>query len=224
MSPMSQVLQPQDNSNLVDDTMLALALNGIKSARGAKGSKAAQEIQYTVVRELGVEDLDLILNPPPVNSAQPQILKIRNTHHTLARLMAQGIDGVEISAITGISASRQSILKNDPAFKELLHYYASQVEAKFLDVHERLAALGTDAVETLHDRLEESPDNFTNKQLMELVELTLDRSVAPKKSTAGNNANIASAPPVINIAFVAPPQLPSPALSPQITLDIEPQP
>jgi hypothetical protein len=104
------------------------------------------------------------------------LLRIRHAHHTLARLIAEGKKDIEISAITGYSPSRISILKGDPAFADLVAYYTSQVEAIFVDVHERLKTLTVEAIEELATRLEENPESFTSRDLLLVAELAADRS------------------------------------------------
>jgi len=89
--------------------------------------------------------------------------------------------------ITGYSPSRISILQADPAFAELVAYYATQAEQVYLDVHQRLAALGIASMDELQERLESDPESFKNRELMSLVELTMDRTVAPAKGGKGTD-------------------------------------
>jgi len=143
-----------------------------------RSRRKAQELEAVVVKELAPEDLKLISAAEPIGAVTPYVAKLRYSHHKLARLLASGVSQTEASYITGYSISRISILKNDPAFGELLSYYASITEEKFIDVQERLASLGLSTIDELQDRLESDPTVFSNKALMELAELTLDRSVS----------------------------------------------
>ena len=172
----------------------------IPSARGGR-KRSAMQVECDFVRDLNELDLDLVINPPPVGVAIKPLTRIRNTHHALARLVAEGRKHVEITAITGTSMSRLSVLLGDPAFRELVNYYSEQKEAVYLDVHQRLANLGMAAVEELQERLEEDATVFSNRELMELGELMLDRSVAPSKA-GGSTAAPGGAPTVsINVSF-----------------------
>lgn len=162
----------------------------IPSARG----KRATPIVLEYVRDLNEGDLEMILNPPPKGIETSPLMKLRNTHHQLARLMAEGRPQAECSLITGYCPSRISILKNDPAFKELVAYYQTQAEAVYLNVHERLAALGMSTIEELQERLESDPERFTNKELMDLGELLLDRTVAPPKGVKGSSPTSGDTP------------------------------
>lgn len=114
-------------------------------------------------------------------AATPALQNLRPSHHTLARLMAKGLKQVDVSAITGFSQSRISILKRDPAFGELLEHYAGQVEAVNVELLEKVKLLAGDALAELHGRLDTDPEGFSNGALLELVKASLDRSgVGPK--------------------------------------------
>jgi hypothetical protein len=89
----------------------------------------------------------------------------------------------QVSVSLGYSLSRISILKSDPTFRELLSYYEKQHEALHLDVQERLINLGLDSIETLQSRLDDDPDEFSNKELLEVAEMALDRTGHGKSST-----------------------------------------
>ncbi len=158
----------------------SLAMLG--SARG--GSRRAKGIGFTVMRPLGEEDLPTLLNRPAVGSMTPHITKIRETHHHLARLLSEGRKDVEVCAITGYSQSRISILKHDPSFVELLAYYSGQQAKAHQNVHERLARVGTVALEVIEERLLDAPESFSHRDLLAVTETTLDRSVAPPKTRA----------------------------------------
>ena len=181
------------------DFLESIIFDQIGSARG----KRSGPLELVVMRELNGGDLDLLRNPPAQGQIVAPLQRLRHTHHMLARLLAEGRPGVECSMITGYSQSRISILQNDPAFKELVAYYAQQTEAKYLDVHERLASLGIDTIEELHERLDTQPEKITTRELMELAELTLDRSVAPPKGAAAKGQG-GGVPVSVSINFVNP--------------------
>lgn len=173
----------------------------------ARGRKAAP-LTLTKLRDLTDADALAISegNLPSKDSHPAPIKTIRATHHALARLLAQGVRDGEASAITGYCPSRISILKQDPTFSELISYYSSQVEEKFLDTHERLAKLGQSFIDEIQERLEAAPEEFSIGQLYGGAELCLDRSSAPPKGKGpGGGANPqGAAPPQIAITFVTP--------------------
>lgn len=126
----------------------------------------AEEIATACAEEMGIQ-------PIPLKS-------LRQSHHSLAKLLAQGAKPQAASAILGISPSRISILQADPQFAELLAYYAGMEKAAWADARadmaERLSAIGFDSLEVLAERLEEDPDQFSNKELLSMVEASADRT------------------------------------------------
>lgn len=148
------------------------------SNRGRQAS-----FQMTYIRDLVDEDVPGILNPPKYLSAGPvpSIQRMRQRHHSAARLMAEGRPTVEIMQITGYSNSRLSILKQSPDFAELIQSYKLQKDTVYLDVHARKAELQTMIVDELKDRLEDdsSAAQFTNRELAELLKVTTDPNPPP---------------------------------------------
>lgn len=190
----------------LDEITLSLL---VPPARGRRPSSALMEY----VRDLRLSDIQALDSPVPLGIRTPQLTRIRNTHHALARALADGISQTEAGYITGYSPSRISILKQDPSFQELVEYYKTQAQAKYLDVHQRLATLGISTLEELQERLEHRPEGFANRELMEMAELCLDRSVTAKAAQPGG-AGIA-----ISIKFERPE-----AAGPLIDQDPDPQP
>lgn len=111
-----------------------------------------------------------------LGSQTPALKKIRDVHHRIALLLAQGLKPGEVSGVTGFSPSRISILQNDPSFKELLAFYRERQKEIRIDALSRLDLLGADVVAELHHRLEEDPEGFSVKNLTDLAAMTLDRT------------------------------------------------
>jgi hypothetical protein len=152
-------------------------------------------------RDLVESDIKAMWTAPKLPVASQQLVKLRNTHHMLARLLAEGRPNEECALITGYTPSRVSVLKQDPAFQELVIYYEGQTKQQYLDVHARLAAFGLSTVDELQRRLEDDPESFKNRELMELAQLLLDRTVAPP--IAGRNGSNGTGPmPGLNINIV----------------------
>ena len=125
-------------------------------------------------RELTPADIEALGLPRP---AAPSALKrIRDSHHAVARLVAEGRMGVEISALTGYTSSSISILKNDPAFAELVEFYRAEQRDAFASLADRLALLSLDTVQELQTRLADDPDGFTVKELHEQLKIAADRT------------------------------------------------
>lgn len=140
--------------------------------------KRPKNISATVTRLLQESDLHALasLQEGSLGAESRPLMKIRHSHHTLARLLADGMPAVQASAITGYSQSYISIIQADPAFKATIDYYREQKSEIYFDLHERLKALGIDAVEEIQSRLAENPDNLTTRELKELAEMVLDRT------------------------------------------------
>lgn len=157
--------------NLIDEV-----LGGGLYPPASRGRRPTISLSY--VRDLEESDVKALwdLKPGDLGTDTPVLKSIKSSHHMLARCLADGKSGEEAAIITGYSTSRISILQLDPAFKQLIEYYKTQVERCFVNVYERLAALGIDSIEELQKRLDEEPESFTLGQLMDLAELTLDRS------------------------------------------------
>lgn len=124
--------------------------------------------------------LHIALAGPPSGEAAPPaptgLKAVRTRHHRLAALLAQGCRPAEASLLTGFAPATISTLQSDPAFKELLEHYRAQDEVVWVDFRRALAGLSEDALDELRARLRDVPESFTNKDLMELLRSTADRS------------------------------------------------
>lgn len=134
---------------------------------------------------------DLSAPKPPVAAGTPPLKRIRAVHHQVARLLASGMKQSEVSLHTGFCASRLSILKNDPSFNELVSHYQTVEEEVFVDTRKRVAALGVSVAEVLHDRVLESPDDMSTKELTNLLSAALDRGgFAPVQRSITTTTNM----------------------------------
>jgi len=153
----------------------------VPPSRSARAAPLVHEFDGVITPE----DVALLVENPSRGSETNALVTLKTRHHKLAQLLAEGIPDIEASLITGYTQTRISILKNDPAFKELLAHYRGVQKEVFINVHERLAGLSMDALEELHQRLEDKPESFTIKQLQDLIPLGFDRSGFGPKSTQG---------------------------------------
>lgn len=131
-------------------------------------------LDFAVVRELTASDI-YIRQTLGADSQTPKVKSLRATHHKLAQCLAMNFSDTEASISTGYSLNRISILKGDPSFQELLSFYSQKREEIFVDVQQRMAGFATDAVEVLQERLTETPEKFSNKDLNDLIKTTADR-------------------------------------------------
>lgn len=136
--------------------------------------RVAAELEFSIVRELRASDLALLAvsaGTPPVN-----IKKLSERHHALARLLAAGVSMQEAAAVTGYDYFRVGVLKGDPAFQELLAFYRGKVDEQFMSTMDQIAGLSQDVIREIRDRLEDKPEDFSVKELRELLVSTADRS------------------------------------------------
>lgn len=174
-----------------------------------------REISVEIVRGLTAEDIPRLQMPLPQATAPIPIKQLRASHHQLAQLLCQGRPDSEVSLITGYSLSRISILKSDPTFKELMAGYQEIRNQVFVDTLERMKILGLSTLDELQERLEQSPERWSNRELMEMADLML---VKPKLATPmgqgsflGGSGGPASGV-TLNIKFVQ-------SETPQLTID-----
>lgn len=164
----------------------------------AQGNRRGVPLAIDFIRALEPDDVRG-LSGAVAAPARP-LLQLRHIHHQLAMLICQGTDNCEVALITGYAPAYISKLQGDPAFQELIQYYATQREQVFVNVLERLKCLGLTSAEELARRLEEQPEKFTNREIMELTELAL---VKPTEAIAKGKAQGQGTPGVnISVSFV----------------------
>lgn len=111
-----------------------------------------------------------------VSSPGATIRQMSRRHHALARELASGTPPGQAGVIHGYCASRVSILRADPSFRELERFYESQVNVAFAGTAERLAEITDDALDLIRNRMEEDPDDISIKDAIEIAKLGADRS------------------------------------------------
>lgn len=164
---------------------------GLDIRDGAYGRTSAKTVPWhlEILREISPEDLSLLSSPAdPCNSAAP-LAKIRAPHHLMAQYIAQGKSRVEISALLGYTPSRIATLEKDPAFMELIAHYTEIAIMAEADVSAQIKHVALAASQELMDRLEEDPSAFTNKELLDLRNSSLDRFGFGPSSTQNINVN-----------------------------------
>ena len=152
--------------------------------------RPAKQVAAHTVRELTEADLGMLALGRP--TAQPPAVKqIRDSHHAVARCLAQGMRPGQVSIITGYSLSRISILQADPSFRELLLFYREPVGEAFADLQVRMASLSLDALEILRERMLDSPEDFNPSQLLDIMKAGADRTGhGPSTKNTQVNVNI----------------------------------
>lgn len=99
--------------------------------------------------------------------------KVREKHHSVARMIAGGLNQRMVSALCGYTESYLSILLNNPAMQELIELYRIQFGAGQAVAIEKLRTVGMKALESLDEKLDAK--GLTNQELLSLAKLGLDR-------------------------------------------------
>lgn len=139
-------------------------------------------------RPLGERDLAALAENRGTRA--PALQRLTDRHHALARALASGMRPMEAAILTGYQPSRVSILLDDPAFKELLEFYRSNMDAVYADLHARMASLSIDALEELRTRLEEAPESVSNTMLLDILKATADRTGHGPQSRSTSEVNV----------------------------------
>lgn len=141
----------------------------------AEFARKRQPVTAEYVRDLTEADLEL-QNTLPSVWAIPTLKQLGQRHHALARVLATGMGDMQAGQATGYTPMRVSQLRLDPSFKELVRHYQSQVDESFRDVAAEMAGFSLDLMTELRDRFEEAPEDFSVKQLMDIMTQFLDRT------------------------------------------------
>lgn len=162
-----------------------MSRNDIIPARGA----IAEPLLLEVTRELTADDIQRLGSAPKVGV--PIIQKLRATHHRQAQLLAAGKTLGEVAAIVGCTTQRLVQLNQDPTFQQLIAYYLDQNMVIALEdsarIRDKLVDVGEMALDELRDRLEDDTQRgkMRTRDVRQIVELAMDRTVAPPKAAPG---------------------------------------
>lgn len=146
------------------------------------------------IRPLTKADLDHLRQ----KTRAPAIQTIRDAHHMIARLAAAGLPPGDIAFRTGYTRVRVTQLLNDPAMRNLVARYRSQIDERFLSTIDTFAemAIGNmhKAERLLSDKLEDGdPDDFSVRELVAVTADRADRFGYQKRQTNVNvNVDFAS--------------------------------
>jgi len=202
---------------MANDSDSLLAILDLGPANG----KRAREVPCEIVRPLAAADIPALMAPPPPQVPKSKTQYLRHRHQQLAQLVARGVPEIEIAALTGYSVSWLSqTINHDQTFMALVAHYRSVGEIAFTDLIARMKNLGISAAEELQARIDEAPEGWSKRELMELM----DRTGGILLKGQGLSAPAAAAAPVtVNLNFVKPPATPTPNPQPT-TIDMEPLP
>lgn len=144
-----------------------------------------------------------------LNVPVPPLKVIRHTHHRLAQYLSMGMADIKAAKLCNYDPQYVARLRNDPAFADLLNFYAAEVREEFTDFVTAAADLSLDMLGQLRHVLETSPERITPRDLMEGIKLLADRTGhAPIAKSVNVNVNsglgerLASARKRASVAFL----------------------
>jgi len=164
--------------------------------------KIAREPTITNVRPLTRDDLLLLREARGGrDSAGNNVAKkLRDHHHRIARLVAAGLRNFEIAERTGMSISRISMYRKDPAFNELVDKYRPKVDAAYereQDEYYNLATANMRKAETMiAEKLEQAEEDGEFLPTRELI--AISRDAADRFGYGKRNMNLN-----VNVDFAA---------------------
>jgi hypothetical protein len=126
-------------------------------------------------RDLTEADMTALALP---RQGQPpkSLMRLHASHHSLARCLATGMKPMQASLVTGYSPGRISALQRDPAFTALVEDYRREAKSVFADLAERMNEITLDAIEMLHERMQDAPEALTIPMLMDIIRSFADRT------------------------------------------------
>lgn len=144
------------------------------------------------VRPITRDDLQSLREP-----ASRQTLKhLRDSHHMIARLTAQGLSMSEVSNRVGMGYSRISLLLRDPSMVELINRYRDKVTEVWKDQVDDYMSLATanmlKAERQIADKLDEADAAGELLPVRELIAISRDAAdrFGYGKKTTNLNVNV----------------------------------
>jgi len=141
-------------------------------------------------------DIEALRQP----SARVVIQKIRDSHHSVARLFASGMRNQEVAEAVGYSQTRISLLRSTPAMVELVERYRADETSAWRkerdEYYHNIHAAGSKAWRQINDQLDaadEADEPLPLQRLLAIADSSADRIGYNKKSTTLN----------INVDFAA---------------------
>lgn len=152
-----------------------------------RGRKSANPVLISAKRSLTPDDVPDVENNVGTEPEPFALKRVGARHHALAQHVAKGLPPAEISLITGYTPQYIQRLREDPAFAELVEYYAQQVEQRFVDVIERMRQLGLSSIEELQSRLDTKPEDIGTGTLITIAEAMILKPLQAKAAIAAAN-------------------------------------
>jgi len=153
------------------------------------GGRAAKTLNAEAVRQLTDSDMALLATERHIQPTHVQRLSSR--HHALARCIAAGMSAEEAALCAGYTPSRISVLKDDPAFAELISFYTAGKAEAVQDLAAKMTDIAKDTADLLAERLETASETFSNNELHEQLKIVADRTGhGPQSRNTNINVNL----------------------------------
>lgn len=152
--------------------------------------RSRQPLQAEVTRELTPADLALL--EVSRGSRPPKLMRLRDSHHRLAQVLAVGATPGEAGAQTGYSQSRISILLADKSFQDLVEVYrrdSASLRAEYADMATANMIRGERIIEDALEQLADSSEPVSLADLRPVLDIVSDRADRfgyPRKNTQVN--------------------------------------
>ncbi|MBA0088872.1 MAG: hypothetical protein HRJ53_28120 [Acidobacteria bacterium Pan2503] len=131
----------------------------------------------------------------------PAVAKLRDAHHTMARLFACGFGTGQVAAMVGYSFNRVSMIHTDPAFAQLVAEYRKSpgleeatwgpIEALAMN-YTQIAIKGSRHVLDHFEQAEEAGELVPFRQALSAVADAADRIGLGKRATVTHNIDFAA--------------------------------
>src|SRR5215471_8180324 len=155
----------------------------ILPSRGRPGTT----LMMSVRRQLTHEDIMRLATQGKAKVLAPVMQRLRASHHRAAQMLAQGKDPTEVAIAVGRTVQRIYDLQKDPAFSNLVLYYADQFTETVIDQAQTIQETWIDIVQLATDEIVdrmENPETLKTIPIGELRQLATagsDRTVAPPR-------------------------------------------
>lgn len=121
-------------------------------------------------------EADIAALQGPRGSTPKSLARISASHHSVARCLATGMKPNQVALVTGYTPTRISVLQHDPAFSALVEDYRTEARSVFADLADRMNDISLDAIELLHERLQDKPSDFSVPMLLDVIKAFADRT------------------------------------------------
>lgn len=150
-------------------------------------------LDYEVVREMTDEDVERLSAPErQTTNKDVSVKKINARHRAAARAIASGESLKDAAISANLTPERVHYLTKMPAFQELVAYYTTERDIIHSDYQAKLAQVGEMALDEIGDRLEHAPEDFKNRELLDIIQSMSDRTGhGPQATNVNFNGSIA---------------------------------